>query len=113
HHEFYAARSRKQHPGPAPADVDTARDDLDAYFRELIGRKRREPGDGLLDELIARQLETGAVERDALVRLAEILLVAGHETTANMISLGTFTLLRHPDQLARLTEGGAGAVPAA
>lgn len=50
---------------------------------------------------------------EELVRLAEILLVAGHETTANMISLGTFTLLRHPDQLARLTGGDADAVPAA
>lgn len=54
------------------------------------------------------------MEGEELVRLAEILLVAGHETTANMISLGTFTLLRHPDQLARLTgEDGEGVVPAA
>ncbi|MGZ2358975.1 cytochrome P450 [Streptomyces sp. 372A] len=112
-HEFFEDRSRKLLRGPGPADVTEAREDLDAYFRDLIERKRREPGDGLLDELIAEQLETGAVERDALVRLAELLLVAGHETTANMISLGTFTLLRHPDQLARLTGGGADAVPAA
>ncbi|MCX0245364.1 cytochrome P450 [Streptomyces drozdowiczii] len=112
-HEFFEDRSRKLLRGPGPADVVAAREDLDAYFRELIERKRRDPGDGLLDELIAKQLETGAVERDALVRLAEILLVAGHETTANMISLGTYTLLLHPDQLARLTGGGAEAVPAA
>ncbi|MFE6765322.1 cytochrome P450 [Streptomyces sp. NPDC057689] len=112
-HDFFEDRSRKLLRGPEPSDVVAAREDLDAYFRELIAHKRREPGDGLLDELIAKHLETGAVGGEELVRLAEILLVAGHETTANMISLGTFTLLRHPDQLARLTGGGADAVPAA
>ncbi|MEU3226856.1 cytochrome P450 [Streptomyces sp. NPDC006976] len=112
-HDFFEAQSRKLLRGPAPSDVMAARDELDEYFRVLIERKRREPGDGLLDELIAKQLETGVVERDELVRLAEILLVAGHETTANMISLGTLTLLQHPDQLARLTEGDGSGVPAA
>ncbi|THA72783.1 cytochrome P450 [Streptomyces sp. A0958] len=112
-HDFFEAQSRKLLRGPAPSDVVAAREELDEYFRVLIERKRREPGDGLLDELIAKQLETGAVERDELVRLAEILLVAGHETTANMISLGTFTLLQHPDQLARLTDGDGSGVPAA
>nr|WSW67532.1 cytochrome P450 [Streptomyces sp. NBC_00995] len=111
-HEFFEAQSRKLLRGPAGSDVEAARDALSAYFRALIERKRRDPGDGLLDELIARQLETGAVDLEELVRLAQILLVAGHETTANMISLGTLTLLQHPDQLARLRAGGDG-VPAA
>ena len=44
---------------------------------------------------------TGEVDRQELIRLATILLVAGHETTANMISLGTFTLLRHPGAAGR------------
>ncbi|MFB6814219.1 cytochrome P450 [Streptomyces sp. NPDC056347] len=101
-HLFFEAQSRKLLRGPASSDVEAAREALDAYFRELIARKRAAPGDGLLDELIADQLETGTLDGEQLVRLAEILLVAGHETTANMISLGTFTLLRHPDQLARL-----------
>ncbi|WNI23157.1 cytochrome P450 [Streptomyces sp. ITFR-16] len=111
-HEFFEAQSRKLLRGPDASDVEEARDALDDYFRALIDRKRRDPGDGLLDELIAKQLESGALDREELVRLAEILLVAGHETTANMISLGTFTLLQHPDQLARLRAGGE-AVPAA
>ncbi|MFF1921906.1 cytochrome P450 [Streptomyces sp. NPDC058221] len=105
-HEFFEAQSRKLLRGPEASDVEAARDELDAYFRVLIGQKRRDPGDGLLDELIAKQLETGATDVEELVRLAEILLVAGHETTANMISLGTFTLLQHPEQLAVLREAG-------
>ncbi|MFJ6011125.1 cytochrome P450 [Streptomyces sp. NPDC092952] len=111
-HEFFEAQSRRLLRGPEPSDVEEARDALDAYFRELIARKRATPGDGLLDELIADRLETGEIDGEQLVRLAEILLIAGHETTANMISLGTFTLLRHPDQLARL-RGSEGLVPSA
>ncbi|MFJ2090099.1 cytochrome P450 [Streptomyces sp. NPDC087901] len=105
-HEFFEAQSRKLLRGPAGSDVDEARDALSEYFRVLIERKRRDPGEGLLDELIAKQLETGAVDLEELVRLAQILLVAGHETTANMISLGTLTLLQHPDQLALMRAGG-------
>jgi len=103
-HEFFEAQSRKLLRGPEAADVEAARDALDDYFRTLIEQKRAAPGEGLLDELIVKQLETGSVDHDQLVRLSEILLVAGHETTANMISLGTFTLLQHPDQLDRLRE---------
>ncbi|MFE9635552.1 cytochrome P450 [Streptomyces sp. NPDC006463] len=101
-HEFFEGQSRRLLRGPEPADVEDARRRLDDYLVGLIERKRREPGDGLLDELIAQRLETGEIDVEELVALAVILLVAGHETTANMISLGTFTLLRHPEQLAEL-----------
>ncbi|WP_405404791.1 cytochrome P450 [Streptomyces sp. NBC_01104] len=105
-HEFFEAQSRRLLRGPEGSDVEAARIALGDYFRDLIARKRRDPGDGLLDELIAKQLETGAVDLEELVRLSQILLVAGHETTANMISLGTLTLLQHPEQLARMRAGG-------
>ncbi|GHB53097.1 cytochrome P450 [Streptomyces cirratus] len=101
-HEFFEAKSRQLLRGPELSDVEEARHSLDGYLRDLIGRKRTDPGDGLLDELIAQRLETGQTDVEELVALAVILLIAGHETTANMISLGTFTLLRHPEQLAEL-----------
>lgn len=101
-HDFFEEKSRRLLRGPTVADTENARDELDAYFGSLIDRRQREPGDGLLDELIHDQLREGAVDREELISLATILLVAGHETTANMISLGTFTLLRHPEQLAEL-----------
>lgn len=101
-HEFFEGESRRLLRGPEAADVEDARRRLDEYLADLIGRKRREPGDGLLDELIAERLETGEIGVGELVDLAAILLIAGHETTANMISLGTFTLLSHPEQLAEL-----------
>ncbi|KKD09289.1 cytochrome P450 [Streptomyces sp. WM6386] len=99
-HDFFEGQSRRLLRGPTAADTLDARDRLDAYFEELIDRKRRdrESGDGVLDELV----HEGAVDRGELITLATVLLVAGHETTANMISLGTYTLLQHPDRLAEL-----------
>ncbi|MFF4099647.1 cytochrome P450 [Streptomyces sp. NPDC001903] len=101
-HEFFEGASRRLLRGPELADVEAARDQINGYLADLIERKRTDPGDGLLDELVATRLETGETDVEELVALAAILLVAGHETTANMISLGTFTLLRHPEQLAEL-----------
>ncbi|MER7465860.1 cytochrome P450 [Streptomyces sp. NPDC097981] len=101
-HEFFEGQSRRLLRGPELADVEDARDRINGYLADLIERKRTDPGDGLLDELVERRLETGETDIDELVSLAAILLIAGHETTANMISLGTFTLLRHPEQLAEL-----------
>jgi pentalenic acid synthase len=101
-HDFFEAQSRRLLRGPTAADTQDARDQLDDYFGSLIDRKQKDPGDGLLDELIHDHMREVRADRQELISLATILLVAGHETTANMISLGTFTLLRHPEQLAEL-----------
>jgi len=103
-HDFFEGQSRRLLRGPGAEEVMDARDQLEEYFDELIDlkRKQREPGDGVLDELVHRQLKDGELTREELIALAIILLVAGHETTANMISLGTYTLLQHPDRLAEL-----------
>lgn len=104
-HEFFEECSQRLLRGPGAADVNRARDELEEYLGALIDRKRTEPGEGLLDELIHRDHPDGPVGREELISFAVILLIAGHETTANMISLGTFTLLRHPEQLAALRAG--------
>ncbi|MFB7630033.1 cytochrome P450 [Streptomyces sp. NPDC056149] len=101
-HEFFEERSHRLLRGRTAEEGEQARCELEGYLADLIARKEAEPGDGLLDELIDNQLRAGALEHQELVRLAMVLLIAGHETTANMISLGTFTLLEHPDALAQL-----------
>ncbi|MDJ0464438.1 cytochrome P450 [Streptomyces sp. H27-C3] len=101
-HEFFEEQSRRLLRGPSSADVEGARDQLNDYLGALVERKQDNPGDGLIGELIAQQLNSGALDRKELVSLATLLLLAGHETTANMISLGTYTLLQHPDRLAQL-----------
>ncbi|MEV5017805.1 cytochrome P450 [Streptomyces sp. NPDC053780] len=101
-HDFFEEQSRRLLRGPRPEDTLEARDRLESYLGELVDRKRKEPGEGLLDDLVRQQLSEGALDRDQLIAFAVVLLVAGHETTANMISLGTFTLLRNPGRLAEL-----------
>ncbi|WP_406281389.1 cytochrome P450 [Nocardia sp. NBC_00881] len=71
---------------------------MTTYLAELVTRKRAEPGDDILSDL-ARQDDLTIEE---LVGIAFLLLLAGHETTANMLALGTFALLEHPEQLAEL-----------
>ncbi|MFJ8630557.1 cytochrome P450 [Streptomyces sp. NPDC093568] len=103
-HEFFEGQSRRLLRGPTAADSMDARNRLEAYIDELIDRKQkqREAGDGVLDQLVHERLREGELDREDLISIAIILLVAGHETTANMISLGTYTLLQHPDRLAEL-----------
>jgi cytochrome P450 len=74
-------------------------DDLRAYMYGLVREKREQPADDLVSGLIGA--DAGLTD-DELVGIANLLLVAGHETTANMLALGTFTLLEHPEQLAAL-----------
>ncbi|MDH6213838.1 cytochrome P450 [Streptomyces pseudovenezuelae] len=103
-HEFFEGQSRRLLRGPKVSDVQDARDQLDAYFAQLIDTKLKqsEPGDGVLDELVHEKLREGELDRREVMSFATILLIAGHETTANMISLGTFALLQHPERLAEL-----------
>ncbi|MFE3881676.1 cytochrome P450 [Streptomyces lydicus] len=111
-HEFFEDASSRLLRSPTAEEAEAARIELEEYFTELIAHKEKTPGDGLLDELIEERLRSGDLAHEELVRLAMILLVAGHETTANMISLGTFTLLEHPEQLAQL-KAEEGLMPAA
>lgn len=101
-HEFFESRSRKLLLSQTAEEVVVPRTELREYLGDLIDSKRSAPGTGLLDGLVAEQYADGRLERDELVMMSLLLLVAGHETTANMISLGAYTLLEHPDQLAAL-----------
>ncbi|MFE3177924.1 cytochrome P450 [Amycolatopsis sp. NPDC059090] len=69
---------------------------LSRYLSELVRHKRTTPADDLLGGLI---VETGLSDEE-LTNIGLQLLVAGHETTAHMLALGTFALLQHPQQLA-------------
>ncbi|MFI9507462.1 cytochrome P450 [Nocardia sp. NPDC052566] len=71
---------------------------MHGYLTDLVTRKRAEPGEDILSDL-ARDDDVSIEE---LTGIAFLLLLAGHETTANMLALGTFALLEHPEQLAEL-----------
>jgi len=74
------------------------------YLYELVARKEAEPDDALISRLIQEYLPTGELTRETIAMNSFILLSAGHETTANMIGLGTLALLENPDVLARLRD---------
>ncbi|WP_381562200.1 cytochrome P450 [Streptomyces eurythermus] len=86
----------------SPQEYGAAVQALDAYLDQLVTLKENEPG----DDLISRFLEKNRTERVAdhtdVVTMARLMLVGGHETTANMIALGVLALLRHPEQMAEL-----------
>lgn len=86
---------------PPEVYVDAARSMVD-YVRELIAAKRTDPGDDLLSALITVHEDGDRLSEDELTSMVFLLLVAGHETTVNLIVSGTYALLRHPDQLALL-----------
>lgn len=101
-HDFFEERSRDFVGAATSSEADAAFAALYGYLHGLVEKKQAEPGDGLLDELIARQLEEGALDHNEVVMIALVLLVAGHETTVNAIALGALTLLEHPEQLEAL-----------
>jgi cytochrome P450 len=79
-----------------------AGDAMADYLWEVIEEKRRTPQDDLLSALIRAEDEGSVLDDVELLDQVMLLYVAGHETTVNLIGNGTYALLRHPDQLARL-----------
>ena len=93
---------------PPDSDVPkrsaASRTALADYFRELIAKRRAKPRADLLSGLIAAEEAGDKLSEHELLATCILLLVAGHETTVNLIGNGTLALLRHPDQLRRLRE---------
>ncbi|MEV7356905.1 cytochrome P450 [Kitasatospora sp. NPDC091276] len=103
-HDFFQANSRllvKRTTTPEQARAATRQ--LTDYLDRLIGDKLAHPTDDLLSAL-AERVRGGELSRHEAANMGILLLIAGHETTANMIALGTLALLQHPDQLARPRE---------
>ncbi|MEU3464129.1 cytochrome P450 [Streptomyces sp. NPDC006733] len=98
-HGFFQDRSRVLLNQLAPVEqVRTARDELSGYLRELVEEKAARPRDDLLSRLLTARTERDELTVDDTVRMALLLLIAGHETTANMTALSVLDLLQHPRQ---------------
>ncbi|MEU5269252.1 cytochrome P450 [Streptomyces hygroscopicus] len=88
-------------------EIYAARDALWEYMRQLIDTKRHHPDEALLSHLVNGDHGTpggpgtataAGLTDEELTGVGLLLLIAGHETTANMLALGTYALLRHPEQ---------------
>ena len=75
---------------------------LNDYLRDLIDARRTAPGADLMSALIAVEESGDQLTEDEIVATCNLLLIAGHETTVNLIANATLAMLRHPSQWARL-----------
>jgi cytochrome P450 len=113
----YADRADFQHRSarqldlslPIPERFELARQGRE-YMHSLVRRARSAPGDDILGMLVREH--GGELTDDELVGIAGLLLLAGHETTSNMLGLGVLALLRHPEQLAAVRDDPAAVGPA-
>ncbi len=72
------------------------------YLRRLVAWRRTRPEDDILTALLEVEQQGDRLSADELLAMVVLLLIAGHETTVNLIASGTLALLQHPDQLERL-----------
>lgn len=88
--------------GVNPAGLPPALISIVAYIRELLVAKRQRPADDLLSALIEVQDNDDRLTDDELISMVYLFLIAGHETTVNLIGNGTLLLLAEPDRWARV-----------
>jgi cytochrome P450 len=84
--------------------VVAAREELRAYLSGIIAQRRRQPRDDLISRLVEVEEQDDRLDGEELLQMLVLLLIAGHETTVNLIGNGVDALLEHPDQLALLRD---------
>jgi cytochrome P450 len=103
-HDFFQSNSKTIINRDSTAEQRMgARQRLAEYLDGLLGEKLTHPREDLLSGL-AERIKAGELSREEATEMGVLMLFAGHETTANMITLGTLALLQHPDQLALLRD---------
>ncbi|MCB5906146.1 cytochrome P450 [Streptomyces pinistramenti] len=91
--------------------VRQARADLATYLAGLIEERRRAPRDDMLSAMADGHGPDGQMSPLEVISTSALLLIAGHETTVNLITNGMLTLLRNPDVLQRIRDNPGLAVP--
>ena len=85
-------------------DAVRAADALDAYFAPIVEERRADPQDDILSGLAQAEEEGDRLDEREMLTMLRLLLIAGNETTVNLIGNGMLALLRHPEQLQRLRD---------
>jgi cytochrome P450 len=102
-HDFFQRCSTKMLSRAASLEESAAAsNELRDYLLRLVDTKDAEPAEDMISDLVVNQMRPGTLTRREVAEMGTLMLVAGHETTANMIALGTLALLRNPDQLAEV-----------
>ncbi|MFF4389880.1 cytochrome P450 [Streptomyces sp. NPDC001552] len=99
---FRGITTRYMSTQSTPEETKEVVESLIAYLDRLIDTKREQPEDDMLSRLVHEHLLTGDLDRADLNATARLMLVAGHESSVSMISMGTLALLEHPEKWAAL-----------
>ena len=106
-HGWAAALARSLDPVQGMTEVEVRRaaqaaQQMGEYLTKLVEARSARPTDDLLSALVTGDNPAGRMDEQDLLSTMALLLIAGHETTVNLITNGTLALLRHPDVLDRL-----------
>ena len=88
----------------SPEEAERKARELADYFGRLIDARTAVPADDLVSRIIAEQVAPGHLTREEFAEIGAMILRAGHDTTANMIGIGTLLFLLHPDQMAAMRD---------
>ncbi len=88
--------------GDPPPEAVAASDAVVGYLTDLVDAKAARPDDGLVSELVHAEVDGDHLDRRELLSTVFQLVVAGHDTTTNLLGNGVVALLDHPDQLAAI-----------
>ena len=88
----------------SPAKAEEKARELAGYFMRLIRAKEEAPGDDMVSRIIEEHVRPGNLSREDFAEIGAMILRAGHDTTTNMIGLGTLILLNHPEQAAAVRD---------
>ena len=84
------------------AQIRKSEAELRAYFEQMIERRRTEPGEDVITALVQAEEERDMLSSKEILALAVLLLLAGNETTTNLIGNAVLTLLTHPEELSKV-----------
>ncbi|MBK7470262.1 MAG: cytochrome P450 [Betaproteobacteria bacterium] len=102
-HEFIIRCAVARHGlTQSAADAGTKARELAAYVRRLIDAKEADPGDDMVSRIIEEHVKPGRLSRDDFAEIGAMILRAGHDTTTNMIGMGTLLLLQNGEMRRRL-----------
>src|SRR5256714_2382685 len=102
--DFAQVLGNFQHNPDHASNALRSLEEMITYFRAAINEQREHPREGLIHALLTAEIDGDRLSEEELIANTVVTMVGGQETTTNLIGNGLLTLLRHPDQLARLRD---------